>query len=147
MMNCVSAAKASTYVHKHPLVHSLNANAFWPQLQTRVLIFAACTRSGNATGDPPKKRGKKRSPASPASENGANRSNKYSKRKSTATRPNAQATERHFFWVTHGQTSAGFVEQVDETYKALGADERELGTFDSLKAAADAVSASFGRAA
>jgi hypothetical protein len=49
----------------------------------------------------------------------------------------------HFYWVTHGQTNAGFVEQVDEIYRAIGADEQELGIFDSLKAAADAVSATY----
>jgi hypothetical protein len=82
----------------------------------------------------------KRSPASPASENGANRLNKCSKRKSTSARPNAQEPERHFYWIAHGQTNIGFVEQLGDTYKAIGADERELGTFDSLKAAADAIS-------
>jgi hypothetical protein len=93
-------------------------------------------RSGRSTGDPPQKR----SPASPASENGANRVKKCSKRKSTAARPNAQEPEQHFYWIADGQTNIGFVEQVDETYKAISADERELGTFDSLKAAANAVS-------
>jgi hypothetical protein len=86
----------------------------------------------------------KRSPASPASENGANRLNKCSDRKSTAVRPNAQEPERHFYWIAYGQTNVGFVEQVDETYTAIAADERPLGAFDSLTAAADAVSAAFG---
>jgi hypothetical protein len=86
-------------------------------------------------------RRKKRSPASPASENGANRVNKCSKRKSTAARPNAQEPERHFYWIADGQTNVGFVEQIGASYKALAADERALGTFGSLKAAADAVSA------
>jgi hypothetical protein len=78
-------------------------------------------RSGKATGDPPKKRRKKRAKVAQKS----------------------QATEEHFFYVTHGQTNAGLVRQVDETYKAIGADEQELGTFGNLKAAADAVSAHY----
>jgi hypothetical protein len=91
----------------------------------------------------------KRNPASPASETGRSRKlrkSKSRKRKSTARRPDAQEPERRFFWVTHGQINAGFVQQVDDVYKALGADERELGNFDTLKSAADAVSASFGGA-
>jgi hypothetical protein len=103
-------------------------------------------RSRKVPDGPPRKR-QKGSPASPASENGANRERKCSKRKFTAARSNAQEPERHFYWIAHGQTNVGFVEQVGETYKALGADEQELGTFDSLKAAADAFSASFGGAA
>jgi hypothetical protein len=125
-------------------VHLLNANAFWAELQTEALIFAARRRSDNATGDPPRKRRKKRHPTLAANKRRANRLDKCSKPKSTATKPDAQEPEQHFYWVTHGQTNAGFVEQVDETYRAIGADERDLGTFNSLKAAADAVSASFG---
>jgi hypothetical protein len=88
----------------------------------------------------------KRIPASPASETGRSRKlrkSKSSKRKSTARRSDAQESERRFFWVAHGQINAGFVEQIDEIYKALDVNERELGSFGSLKAAADAVSASF----
>ena len=91
---------------------------------------------------PPQKR-KKRSPTLAANKRRANRLNKCSDHKSTATRPDAQEPERHFYWIAHGQTNAGFVEQLDETYKAIDADEKELGTFDSLKAAADAVSARY----
>jgi hypothetical protein len=69
---------------------------------------------------------------------------KSGRQKSAARRPEAPESERHFYWITHGQINAGFVEQIDKTYKALSADERELGNFDSLKAAADAVHASFG---
>jgi hypothetical protein len=86
----------------------------------------------------------KRSPASPASETGPSRNfrkSKSSKRKSTPRRPDAQEPERHFYWIADGQINIGFVDQVDDTYKALGSDERELGTFSTLKAAADAVSA------
>ena len=83
----------------------------------------------------------------PASTNGANCKSKFvSRKENTKAAQKSQATERHFFYVRHGQASAGFIEQVDKTYRAIGADERELGTFDSLKAAADAVSASFGGA-
>jgi hypothetical protein len=91
---------------------------------------------------PPQKR-KKRSPTLAANKRRANREKKFSEQKSTATRPDAQEPERHFYWVAHGQTNAGFVEQVDHTYTAIGVDERELGTFDNLKAAADAVSARY----
>jgi hypothetical protein len=115
-----------------------------PKRSQRVRASSA-NRKKPSEVDPPGPR--KRSPASPASENGANRELKCSKRQSTATRPNAQEPERHFYWVTHGQTNIGFVEQVDKTYKAISADDRDLGTFDCLKAAADAVSASFGGAA
>jgi hypothetical protein len=87
----------------------------------------------------------KRSPASPASETVPFRKIRTtsSKRKFAAPEPNAQDVERHLYWVAHGQTNVGFIEQTGETYKAVGADERELGTFDALKAAADAVSASY----
>jgi hypothetical protein len=86
----------------------------------------------------------KRSPAMPASTNGANRKSKFVSRKNnTKAAQKYQATERHFFYITHGQTNLGFVEQVGETYEAIGADERDLGTFSSLKPAADAVSASY----
>jgi hypothetical protein len=86
----------------------------------------------------------KRSPASPASEARPFRNlrkSKFSKRKSTPRRPDAQEPERHFYWIADGQTNIGFVDRVDHIYKALGSDERELGTFDTFKAAADAVSA------
>jgi hypothetical protein len=89
----------------------------------------------------------KRNPASPASETGRSRKlrkSKSSKRKSTARRSDAQESEQHFYWINHGQTTVGFVEQFDNTYKALSADERELGSFGSLKAASDAVGASWG---
>jgi hypothetical protein len=67
---------------------------------------------------------------------------KSSRQKSAVRRPDTQEPERHFYWVADGQTNIGFVEQIDKTYKALSADERELGRFDSLTAAADAVSTS-----
>jgi hypothetical protein len=76
-----------------------------------------------------------------ATKRAANSKNKSLRKNNTKTRQDSQATERHFYWVTHGQTNAGFVDQVDGTYKAIGADERELGTFSTFKAAADAVSA------
>jgi hypothetical protein len=96
-------------------------------------------RSERSTGDPPQKR----SPASPASENGAHRELKCSKRKSTSARPDAHGPEQHFYWIADGQTDAGFVEQIGESYKAIAADERALGTFANLTAAADAVSAAY----
>ena len=95
-------------------------------------------RSRKVPDGPPQKR----SPASPASENGAIREIKCSDRKFSAAGPNAQELERHFYWIAHGQTNVGFVEQVEED-KTLGADERDLGSFDSLKAAADAVTARY----
>jgi hypothetical protein len=84
-----------------------------------------------------------RSPASPASENGAHRELKCSKWKSTSARPDAQGPEQHFYWIADGQTNAGFVEQIGESYKAIAGDDRSLGTFTSLTAAADAVSAAY----
>jgi hypothetical protein len=99
-------------------------------------LFSNCSRLIS-------KRRKRRSPASPASENGANRELKYNKRKSTSARPDAQGPERHFYWIADGQTNAGFVEQIGESYNALAADERALGTFANLTAAADAVSAAY----
>jgi hypothetical protein len=85
-------------------------------------------------------RPQKRSPTLAANKRRANRLNKCSKRKSTAARPNAQGPARHFYWIADGQTNIGFVEQVGKSYRAIGADEKELGTFNSLKSAADAVS-------
>jgi hypothetical protein len=79
-------------------------------------------------------------PRRPA-EHGANRVNMCSDRKPTAAKPDAQEPERRFYWIANGQTNIGFVEQVDETYRAISADEWGLCTFDSLKAAADAFSA------
>jgi hypothetical protein len=137
MMNCVRAAKASTYPHKHPQVHPLNVNAFSAQLQTRAVIFAGCsasfaerprnmfnTRLGKATGDPPKNVG----PALAGNKRRANRNTgKSQRRNNTKAGRDSQATEQHFFYVTHGQLNAGFVEQIDGRYKAIGADECELG--------------------
>jgi hypothetical protein len=97
-------------------------------------------RSRKVPDGPPKKR----SPAVPASTNGANRKSKFVSRKdNTKSAQKSQEIERHFFWITHGQTNAGFVEQIGESYKAIAADERSLGTFACLKAAADAVSAAY----
>ena len=85
-------------------------------------------------------RPKKRSPASAATEDGATCISKLSQKQNTNTKPKTQEIERHFFYVTHGQTNVGFVEQIGKIYKAIAADERTLGTFASLKAAANAVS-------
>jgi hypothetical protein len=82
----------------------------------------------------PDGRPQKLSPTLAGNKRRANREKKFSGPKSTATRPNAQGPER---------SNVGFIEQIGEIYKAIGDDERELGTFNSLKAAADAVSASF----
>jgi hypothetical protein len=83
----------------------------------------------------------KRSPASAATEHGTYRSKSKSSHPKI-TRPAAESQERgyHFFWITHGQTNAGFVEQIGDSYKAITADGVDIGVFDSLKAAADAVS-------
>ena len=91
-------------------------------------------------GPPEETPPQKRSPTLAASKRRANRIKKCSDRKSTAARAKAQEPEQHFYWIADGQINIGFVEQVAETYKAISADERELGTFDSLKAAADAIS-------
>src|SRR5271168_2174170 len=91
--------------------------------------------------DGPSKR-KKRSPALVGSKRRANRKNeKFQQKNNTKSGPKTQDIERHFYWVTRGQTNVGFVEQIGEDYRAIDADERGLGTFGSLKAAADAVSA------
>jgi hypothetical protein len=97
-------------------------------------------RSRKVPDGPPQKR----SPAVPASTNGANRKSKFvSQKDNTKSAQKSQEIERHFFYVTHGQTNAGFIEQVDQTYRAIAPDERIIGTFNSIKAAADAVSAAF----
>jgi hypothetical protein len=46
-------------------------------------------------------------------------------------------------WVTSGSQNIGFVEQIGESYSAIAADGRALGVFNSLKAAADAISAAY----
>ncbi len=61
-------------------------------------------------------------------------------KKDTELGAETQKIEQHFYWDTHGQTNVGFGEQVGEAYKAIDADERGVGTFGDLKAAADAVS-------
>jgi hypothetical protein len=95
-------------------------------------------RSRKVPDGPPQKR----SPALAANKRRANRKiKKLEAVKGTKSKATPQAVERHFFYITHGQTNLGSVEQVGETYKAIGAGERDLGTFGSLKPAADAVSA------
>jgi hypothetical protein len=54
-----------------------------------------------------------------------------------------QVPER-FFTVTDGRLTAGYIKQVGKVYSALAYDRRRLGTFDSLKAASDAVCAAQG---
>jgi hypothetical protein len=95
-------------------------------------------RSRKVPDGPPQKR----SPALAANKRRANRRIKKSQRKNnTKAGQDSQATDRHFFWITHGQTNLGFVEQIGETYKALDSDEQPIGLFDTLKGAADAVGA------
>jgi hypothetical protein len=85
----------------------------------------------------------KRSPASPASENGANRKSKSSQTQDKKSCPKTQDVERHFLWISHGQTTVGFVEQTGKSFVATSPDGRELGIFGDLKAAADATSAAY----
>jgi hypothetical protein len=88
----------------------------------------------------------KRSAGSAATEHGAKgRKNQKSRsqNKNTKTGPKAQDAEHHFLWVTHGQETVGFIEQVGTTYAAQSLDGHALGTFCTLKAASDAVSASY----
>jgi hypothetical protein len=88
-------------------------------------------------GPPPQKR----SPALAANKRRAHREFEKSKRENnTKAGQDSQATECRLFWVTHGQTNIGFVEQVGDRYTAKDADERDIGLFDSLTAAANAVS-------
>ena len=94
-------------------------------------------------GPPPLENG---SPTLAGNKREANRE-KSQRKNNTKAETKPQDAERHFFWIASGQVNLGFVEQVDETYKAISADERDLGTFGSLKAAADAVSANFAGAA
>jgi hypothetical protein len=95
-------------------------------------------RSRKVPDGPPQKR----RPALAANKRRANRRIKKSQRKNnTKAGQDSQATDRHFFWITHGQTNLGFVEQIGETYKALDSDEQPIGLFDTLKGAADAVGA------
>jgi hypothetical protein len=96
-------------------------------------------RSRKVPDGPPQKL----SPTVAGKKRRANREKKFSGPKSIAARPNAQGPERHFYWIAHGQTNIGFIVQIGETYRAIGAGERKLGTFASLKAAADAVSAHY----
>jgi hypothetical protein len=106
------------------------------------LIFAACTRCGNATGDPPKKRRKKRRPASVATTKAGPKSKSQSSQaKNTKSTAKAQGSEHHSFAIYDGQIALGFVEQIDKDFTATDVDGREIGVFASLKAAADAVSA------
>ena len=97
------------------------------------------TRSGKATGDPPKTP-KKRRPAPPASGNGPNRNARPEQKKNTKLGAETQAGERHFFYVTHGQMNIGFVAQAGNEFAASDADGRKIGVFESLKAASDAIS-------
>jgi hypothetical protein len=97
-------------------------------------------RSRKVPEEPPVQ---KRSPASPASENGAKRNNQSSPRHNTKARSASQDSECRFLWLTRGATNLGFIEQAGDVYKALGNDERVLGSFSSLQDAADAVDAAF----
>jgi hypothetical protein len=97
-------------------------------------------RSRKVPDGPPQKR----SPASPASETGPNRKSQSSQRHNKKTEPKAQGAERHFFYVTHGQTGVGCVAQAGDVFAASDADGRKIGVFESLKAAADALSKSCG---
>ena len=131
--------------HKHsgstvdvPASTSLNEPRTVPKRVDR-LGKRRAKRSRKVLNGPPQKR----SPTLAANKRRANRLNKCSKRKSTAARPKAQEPERRFYWITSGQVNIGFVEQIDETYRAISADERDLGTFSIFKAAADAVSAQY----
>jgi hypothetical protein len=86
----------------------------------------------------------KRSPASPASENGANRKSKSSQKQITKVAPKSQASERHFFWVTDGQITAGYVERADNQFEAFTADGHRLGIYSTLKAASKAIPVAHG---
>jgi hypothetical protein len=154
MMDGVSAVKASTYVHKHPQVHPLNVNAFSTKLQTRALTFAACSASffvisadgprDTFTRKVPEGPPQKRSPALGGNKRRANREfGKSERQNSTKAGQDSQATECRPFWVTHGQANIGFVQQAGKRYTAKDADERDIGLFDSLKPAADAVGARY----
>jgi hypothetical protein len=81
----------------------------------------------------------KRSPAPAATERRAIRKSKSSQTETTKAALKSQAAERHFFYITHGQTNVGFVSQVGSEFTARDADGRKIGLFASLKAAADAV--------
>lgn len=89
---------------------------------------------------------KKQGPASAATENGAKTNRKSSQQKNTKSKAAAQESERHFLTVTHGQVTAGYIEQKGKAFKATAVDGRALGIFANLKAAADAVSAAHGGA-
>jgi hypothetical protein len=80
-------------------------------------------------GPPPEKR----SPTLAGNKRRANRKSKFVSRKdNTESAQKSQEIERHFFWITHGQTNAGLVEQIGESYKAIAADERAPGPFATL---------------
>jgi hypothetical protein len=95
-------------------------------------------RSRKVPDDPPQKR----SPALVGSKRRANRKNRHVQRTDTTKADQKRKGAQHrFLWVTSGSQNIGFIEQVDETYTAIGADDQTIGVFTSLKAAADAVSA------
>jgi hypothetical protein len=86
----------------------------------------------------------KRSPASAATERGTDRKiSKFKKRSKNSKEPeSAQQPERHSFALYSGRAALGHIEQTDERFVATVAPNGLLlGTFASLKAAADAIAA------
>ena len=73
--------------------------------------------------------------------------NKIGKRKrpgaksSTKNNNRAHAAERHSLAVYRGQIALGFVEQRGGTFAAKTFNGKKIGVFDTLKVAADAISA------
>jgi hypothetical protein len=65
----------------------------------------------------------------------------------TNHRAKPQAVERHCFAITHGRLTAGWVEQSGNDFVAtIAPGRRSIGSFPSLKAAADAIDAAYGGA-
>jgi hypothetical protein len=60
--------------------------------------------------------------------------------RNTQSELKSQNTAHHFFCVTRGQTSGGFVAQVGNNFTTTDALGRELGAFECFKAEAVAVS-------
>jgi len=59
----------------------------------------------------------------------------------------SRGVERHFFYVTHDQASAGFVAQVGKNFASTAADRHDFPVVERLKAAADPISKSCGGSA
>lgn len=126
-----------------PRAHSTNGLDCQTGLTAHIVTKSISGAVANRPALPPPKM---RSPASVAAERGANRkTEKQSHAKNTKNRKPAQAPERHSFALTHGRETAGYIEQEGKSFAAKSVHgHRPLGTFKTLKAACEAISAAYG---